>query len=349
MLLLILTTLVTVIGAGQMKIRDHSSDSDNDIEIHIIKWEVWPIDHSEPSTTTKPPSTRTTDPDHTEQLTTTKPPSTRTTDPDHTEPLKTRTPPTIRTTDPDHTKAFTTTKPPSTRIKDLSRRNYKLEKSKTITPEAITGRTTSTINGWITSHNHNERRKHIHILERKKRRATTPETTTERTTEGARTIATRKATTSKTTTSKAINEKTTSTTDGWISHLWNSYKVYRNAKNFDDAENRCRENGAHLVSIHSEQENQFVHNLTTTGHDVNSWEDFVYIGLRRNLQTGKWYWTDGSKVEYVKWAKNLPDQHAYEHCTQLFQDPAPSLKYAVEWRWNDIGCHKPMKYFVCKR
>ncbi|EPB74238.1 lectin C-type domain protein [Ancylostoma ceylanicum] len=267
MQLLILATLVTVFGAGQTEIRDHSSDSDNDIEIHVIKWEISPIEHNEPLTTTEPPSTRITDP---------------------------------------------------------SPRIHKPEKSRTTTPETITERTTSTTDGWITSHNHSERRIHIHIPELKKSRISTPETTTERTTEGARTIATRKTTTSKTTTSKAINEKTTSTTDGWISHLRNSYKVYKNAKNFDDAENRCREYGAHLVSVHSEPENQFVQSLTTTGLDVNSWRDFVYIGMRKNTQTGNWYWTDGSKVDYMKWATDQPDHPESELCVQLMDESVHS-------------------------
>ncbi|EYC29993.1 hypothetical protein Y032_0005g2380 [Ancylostoma ceylanicum] len=49
--------------------------------------------------------------------------------------------------------------------------------------------------------------------------------------------------------------------DGWKSYLSSRYKVFRDAKDFDDAEKRCREERAHLVSIHSEQENQFVHRL----------------------------------------------------------------------------------------
>ncbi|EYC29987.1 hypothetical protein Y032_0005g2377 [Ancylostoma ceylanicum] len=179
-----------------------------------------------------------------------------------------------------------------------------------------------------------QRRKHIEIYKPKKSTTTKSETTTERTTKKSRNTATRRATT---------------TTNDWISHLRNSYKVFRNAKNFDDAEMRCRQNGAHLVSIHTEPENQFVHSLTTSGHSIKNWEHFVYIGLRKDLLTNKWYWTDGSKVDFTKWAKNLPDQPAYENCTQLIQDPAPGLKLAQEWKWNDIGCHRPMKYFVCKR
>ncbi|RCN52493.1 lectin C-type domain protein [Ancylostoma caninum] len=96
--------------------------------------------------------------------------------------------------------------------------------------------------------------------------------------------------------------------DGWV--FWS-------AKNFDDAENRCRRNGAHLVSIHNELENQFVHTLTSSGRRIESFEDFVYIGLRMNPRTGKWGWTDGSKVDYRQWAVHQPDEPRTEHCAQV--------------------------------
>ncbi|KIH47037.1 lectin C-type domain protein [Ancylostoma duodenale] len=118
--------------------------------------------------------------------------------------------------------------------------------------------------------------------------------------------------------------------------------VFTDAKNFDDAEQRCSQEGAHLVSIHSEAENQFVHSITTTGHDITNFEHFVYIGLRKNTQTGEWYWTDGSQVNYTKWAVHQPDQPQYEHCTQLHQDPGPGLIYVENWKWNSITCGRPM-------
>ncbi|KAL6740514.1 hypothetical protein Aduo_013863 [Ancylostoma duodenale] len=181
-----------------------------------------------------------------------------------------------------------------------------------------------------------KRPKHnIHIHRPMESRTTTPETITEKTTRRARTTTKRRATT---------------ITHDWISHIRNTYKVFRNAKSFDDAENRCKQNGAHLVSIHSELENQFVRSLTTTGHDINNWEHFVYIGLRMDKRTGKWYWTDGSKVDFTKWAKYQPDQPKTEHCAQLYQDLGPKLWTNIEGsRWNSIECGRPMKYFVCKR
>ncbi|EYC29992.1 hypothetical protein Y032_0005g2379 [Ancylostoma ceylanicum] len=92
-----------------------------------------------------------------------------------------------------------------------------------------------------------------------------------------------------------------------------------------------------------------VFGLTSTGHHIKSFEDFVYIGLRRNTRTGKWYWTDGSQVNYTKWAVHQPDHPESEHCAQLHQDPGPGLIYVEDRKWNSIPCDRPMKYFVCKR
>lgn len=52
--------------------------------------------------------------------------------------------------------------------------------------------------------------------------------------------------------------------------------MFRDAKNFDDAENRCRQKGAHVVSIHSELENQFVHS------------QFIKNGNLRNISASRY-------------------------------------------------------------
>ncbi|KAK6057382.1 hypothetical protein COOONC_05100 [Cooperia oncophora] len=43
------------------------------------------------------------------------------------------------------------------------------------------------------------------------------------------------------------------------------YKVFREKATFDEAEKRCISVGGHLASIHSEQENKFITELSTDG------------------------------------------------------------------------------------
>ena len=59
--------------------------------------------------------------------------------------------------------------------------------------------------------------------------------------------------------------------------------------------------------------------LTTTGSDAKSFEDFVYIGLRMDPRTRIWTWTDGTVFDYQKWAEHQPDEAETEHCGQVRQ------------------------------
>ena len=64
-----------------------------------------------------------------------------------------------------------------------------------------------------------------------------------------------------------------------------------------DASRECKENyeSATLVSITSEEENQFVVNFRKDqGIDT-----YIWLGARKN---GTWKWDDGSSYDYKNWA-----------------------------------------------
>ena len=63
-------------------------------------------------------------------------------------------------------------------------------------------------------------------------------------------------------------------------------------KNWMDAESECVKNGAHLTSIHSEEENAFVE--SNLDHQ-NAWTGF------NKMYKGEWEWTDGTAVGYERW------------------------------------------------
>ncbi|KIH65062.1 lectin C-type domain protein [Ancylostoma duodenale] len=67
--------------------------------------------------------------------------------------------------------------------------------------------------------------------------------------------------------------------------------------------------GGHLVSIHSEEENDFVADII--GHDKKF---HTWIGLQRTEDHDVWRWTDGSAVNFTAWYTNQPDgSPAYKH------------------------------------
>ncbi|VDK54008.1 unnamed protein product [Cylicostephanus goldi] len=91
---------------------------------------------------------------------------------------------------------------------------------------------------------------------------------------------------------------------------------------FSNAESLCRNFGAHLTSIHSADENHFVAELAETGLEFPSneaHERATWIGLRRaDDSKGDWLWTDGTKVDFLAWSPNEPnDSSGNERCVEV--------------------------------
>ncbi|EPB79802.1 lectin C-type domain protein [Ancylostoma ceylanicum] len=117
---------------------------------------------------------------------------------------------------------------------------------------------------------------------------------------------------------------------------------------FSSAEQTCNQHDAHLVSIHSMRENDFVHDLIGLRLDrlIYSW-----IGLYRDYVGDDWKWTDGSEVDYLNWGYHQPDNYnnipgfGPENCAQMYIVP----RLAWDTYWNDVKCDIGGHYFVCKR
>ncbi|EPB71003.1 lectin C-type domain protein [Ancylostoma ceylanicum] len=80
---------------------------------------------------------------------------------------------------------------------------------------------------------------------------------------------------------------------GWKKFSSFEYKVYSSWEkfNFVEAEAYCRNRSAHLVSIHSDEESEF----------VNIWIGLVHDDMGRLMA-----WTDGSPFDYVRWSYGHP-------------------------------------------
>uniref|UniRef100_A0A914DYU1 C-type lectin domain-containing protein n=1 Tax=Acrobeloides nanus TaxID=290746 RepID=A0A914DYU1_9BILA len=92
------------------------------------------------------------------------------------------------------------------------------------------------------------------------------------------------------------------------------YMVHR-ATSWHEASNDCINRDAHLVSIHSSEENQFLIELSQLGRPVSSWSDFVWIGLAR--RTVVYQWSDGTPVDYDNWD---PTALKFLDCVYLMAD-----------------------------
>ncbi|CAJ0949739.1 unnamed protein product, partial [Mesorhabditis belari] len=100
--------------------------------------------------------------------------------------------------------------------------------------------------------------------------------------------------------------------DGWsyLAKTASWYKVIEQGMSFDKAEAHCASRRSHLVSIHSQEEHDFVWTLAGTVDSSRSYQ----IGMKRDPNEGNTFeWTDGSSVDFTNWAVGEPDSntHAY--------------------------------------
>ncbi|CAJ0562742.1 unnamed protein product, partial [Mesorhabditis spiculigera] len=107
------------------------------------------------------------------------------------------------------------------------------------------------------------------------------------------------------------------------------------------AETLCKSMGAHLVSIHSDQEDIFIRNLIATSRkDIlcHDWE--VVIGASCSNATGK-TWTDGSAFDFDLTKGSCSGTYAMmndQHCVAYLQT-----------RWDDWDSTFSFSRFVCKK
>ena len=86
---------------------------------------------------------------------------------------------------------------------------------------------------------------------------------------------------------------------------------------------------AHLVSLHSAEEHQFI-------KDFNG--DAPWVGGQRN-QGNNWFWSDGTPWDYSSWASGAPDAQTFgmEDCAHI-----------LDSGFNDKPCSF-VTTFVCKK
>ena len=120
------------------------------------------------------------------------------------------------------------------------------------------------------------------------------------------------------------------------------YKYFNNMLSWDEAEKACttafkdEDGDGHLVSIHSDLENQIVHALLppTTNAILGAW-----IGMNDKDIEGEYIWSDNTAAEYTNWRRGEPNnRNGEEDCVQIDQ----------KLMWNDLNCDQHRLPYVCK-
>ncbi|CAJ0922762.1 unnamed protein product, partial [Mesorhabditis belari] len=122
--------------------------------------------------------------------------------------------------------------------------------------------------------------------------------------------------------------------NGWsyLTKTASLYKVIDQEMTFDEAEAYCAGRQGHLVTIQSEEENDFVQKLAKTVHPFHGF----WIGLKsKPNDENALEWTDGSSVDFTNWDPKDPDWDTH---TYLDSDDG-------KWRVYSPG---RLLRFICK-
>ncbi|KPA19178.1 C-type lectin domain protein [Candidatus Magnetomorum sp. HK-1] len=117
--------------------------------------------------------------------------------------------------------------------------------------------------------------------------------------------------------------------EGWKYYSLNNhyYKAISCPNNFFECSNLANKEGAHLVTINNEKENNWI---------IKSFEKkYYWIGLTDEAEEGNWQWITGEPVNFTNW---------YCHsnfCEPNNNGPGPEnyafINYIKNGKWNDVS------------
>ncbi|KAK0423787.1 hypothetical protein QR680_008333 [Steinernema hermaphroditum] len=133
--------------------------------------------------------------------------------------------------------------------------------------------------------------------------------------------------------------------DGWdyFNQTDSCYKYYKQTWSFKGSEQFCVSRGAHMVSIHTKEENDFVCEMSEiVGVDENRLS--IWIGGYAPNKDNVFAWLDNSTWDYSWFHPAEPNMPGKENCLEIYACGGDML-----YCWNNVECAWHKTGFVCKK
>ena len=111
-----------------------------------------------------------------------------------------------------------------------------------------------------------------------------------------------------------------------------TYEYYNQAFTWDEAYKFCEKKGGHLVTINSQEENDFLVELTKN-RSANLWAG------GKTTDNEKWFWITGEPFDYQNWNVGEPNN------LENIQD---TLQIYTSGKWDDVSTGAYTCQFVCE-
>ncbi|CAJ0917598.1 unnamed protein product, partial [Mesorhabditis belari] len=120
---------------------------------------------------------------------------------------------------------------------------------------------------------------------------------------------------------------------------------------FDQGDQKCKELGGQLASIHSAAEDKYMMELSNQGKPIGDIQTLIG-GQRTGPHSGDWKWSDNTPWDYTNWSASNPNnQNGIQGCIQVLSSQFganPPWWFQFQ-TWDDLQCNIGYQAAVCKR